>query len=97
MRSRRPSRFPQHEEWAKLDPRDYEYRHVRVSGVYDYARQAMVFRALASPRGRYGGPGYLVMTPLELADGASVLVNRGFVPEERKTEANAGKRRPDAK
>ena len=70
-----PVEIPSAEQWAKLNPRDYEYRHVRVSGVYDYARQAMVFRALASPRGRYGGPGYLVMTPLELADGASVLVD----------------------
>src|SRR5271156_6126965 len=89
-----PVEIPSAEEWAKLNPGDYEYRHVRVSGVYDYARQAMVFRALASPRGRYGGPGYLVMTPLELADGDSVLVNRGFVPEERKAEASVGKAGP---
>jgi surfeit locus 1 family protein len=89
-----PVEIPSTGEWAKLNPRDYEYRHVRVSGVYDYARQAMVFRALADPRGRYGGPGYLVMTPLELAGGDSVLVNRGFVPEERKAEASAGKAGP---
>jgi surfeit locus 1 family protein len=85
-----PVELPPPEEWVKLNPRDYEYRHVRLSGVYDYAHQALVFRALSSPRGRYGGPGYLVMTPLELAGGASVLVNRGFVPEERKDAANAG-------
>ena len=89
-----PVEIPAPEEWAKLNPRDYEYRHVRLSGVYDYAHQALVFRALSSPRGRYGGPGYLVMTPLELAGGASVLVNRGFVPEERKDAANAGSAGP---
>ena len=84
-----PVEIPPPEQWMKLNPRDYEYRHVRLSGVYDYAHQALVFRALSNPRGRYGGPGYLVMTPLELAGGASVIVNRGFVPEERKDAANA--------
>jgi surfeit locus 1 family protein len=85
-----PVEIPPPEAWAKLNPGDYEYRHVRLSGIYDYAHQALVFRALSSPRGRYGGPGYLVMTPLQLAGGGSVLVNRGFVPEERKDAANAG-------
>jgi surfeit locus 1 family protein len=89
-----PVEIPPPEEWVKLNPRDYEYRHVRLSGVYDYAHQALVFRALSSPRGRWGGPGYLVMTPLELSDGASVIVNRGFVPEERKDAANAGSTGP---
>ena len=49
-----------------------------------------MFRALSEPRGRYGGPGYLVMTPLKLADGATVLVNRGFVPEAQKAAAGDG-------
>src|SRR5271154_6712927 len=89
-----PVEIPASTEWPELNPRDYEYRRVRLSGVYDYARQALVFRALSSPRGRYGGPGYLVMTPLRLAIGAVVLVNRGFVPEERKDEANAGSAGP---
>jgi surfeit locus 1 family protein len=83
-----PVELPAPETWATLDPKDYEYRHVRLSGVYDRTRQAMVFRALSSPRGRYGGPGYLVVTPLRLVNGAYVLVNRGFVPQERIGEAS---------
>jgi len=82
-----PVDAPAEADWAKLKPADYEYRHVRLVGVYDASRQALVFRALSSPRGRYGGPGYLVMTPLRLASGAVVLVNRGFVPEDRKDAA----------
>src|ERR1700691_5430258 len=54
-----PIDIPAPADWSKLDPRDYEYRHVRVSGTYDFGHQALVFRALESPRGRYGGPGYL--------------------------------------
>lgn len=85
-----PAELPDEADWAKLKPADYEYRHVRVAGVYEAGRQALVFRALSSPRGRYGGPGYLVMTPLRLPSGASVLVNRGFVPEDRKDQAASG-------
>ena len=79
---------PPEAEWASLMPESTEYRHVRVSGVYDLAHQALVFRALANPRGRYGGQGTLVLTPLKLADGATIIVNRGFVPLERKDAAN---------
>ena len=65
-------------------PGDYEYRHVRLAGTYEFAHQALVFRALDQPRGRFGGPGYLVLTPLRLADGAYVIVNRGFIPQDQK-------------
>ena len=82
-----PSGAPAEAGWGGLKPEDYEYRHVRVTGAYDAAHQALVFRALEKPRGRYGGQGYLVMTPLRLPDGASILVNRGFVPIERKNAA----------
>jgi len=85
-----PVDAPAASQWAMLKPEDYEYRRVRLSGVFDYAHQALVFRALGSPRGRFGGPGYLVMTPLRLADGQSVLVNRGFVPEAMKSAAASG-------
>jgi surfeit locus 1 family protein len=75
-----PVDAPPPADWASLAPADYEYRHVRVTGVYDFPRQILVFRALDHPRGRFGGPGYLVLTPLRLADGADVVVNRGFIP-----------------
>jgi surfeit locus 1 family protein len=79
-----PVNAPREAEWPQLDPKQYEYRHVRAAGTYDFGRQVFVFRPLEAPRGRYGGPGYLVMTPLRLADGATVIVNRGFVPADRK-------------
>jgi surfeit locus 1 family protein len=83
-----PIDLPGETEWSKLDPKQYEYRHVRVDGTYDFGRQVFVFRPLEAPRGRYGGPGYLVMTSLRLADGATVIVNRGFVPADRKDAAS---------
>jgi surfeit locus 1 family protein len=78
---------PPESAWPSLKPADYEYRRVRVAGVFDATRQALVFRALGEPRGRFGGPGYFVMTPLRLADGSAILVNRGFVPQDRVDQA----------
>jgi surfeit locus 1 family protein len=85
-----PVAAPPESEWSRLDPSDYEYRRVRLVGVFDGSRQVTVFRALSEPRGRYGGPGYLVMTPLMLADGAAVLIDRGFVPDAQKAAAANG-------
>ena len=89
-----PIPAPPEATWTSLARDDYEYRHVRLSGVFEFSRQALVFRALGQPRGRYGGPGYLVMTPLRLSDGAHVIVNRGFVPQDRRDEFAAPS--PDA-
>lgn len=81
---------PAESDWPALKPADYEYRHVRVAGVYDATRQALVFRALERAHGRYSGPGYWVMTPLRLADGGAILVNRGFVPQDQTAKATFG-------
>jgi surfeit locus 1 family protein len=79
-----PVEAPPESAWPQLNPKQYEYRHVRIAGTYDFDHQALVFRPLEAPRGRYGGLGYLVMTPLRLANGATVIVNRGFIPSDRK-------------
>ena len=79
-----PVALPPEADWPKLMPSDYEYRHVSLAGTYEFAHQALVFRALDGPRGRFGGPGYLVLTPLRLADGAYVIVNRGFIPQDER-------------
>jgi surfeit locus 1 family protein len=83
-----PVEAPAEADWPRLDPADYEYRHVRLTGAFERDKQVLVFRALADPRGRYGGQGYLVLTPLRLADGSVVLVDRGFVPEANKAAAD---------
>jgi surfeit locus 1 family protein len=87
-----PTPVPPPSDWAALKPADYEYRRVAVKGVYDYAHQEFIFGALENPRGRYGGVGYYVMTPLKLATGQTIIVNRGFVPEALKAAADKGPR-----
>jgi len=67
---------PGRPEWPAIaaDPARYEYRRIQASGVFQHSRTALVqaFTVL--------GGGYWVMTPLRMADGATLLVNRGFVP-----------------
>jgi surfeit locus 1 family protein len=91
-----PAPLPSEADWPRLLPSEYEYRHVRVAGTFDTRRQVFVYRALETPRGQYGGPGYLVLTPLRLAEGGTILVNRGFVPDERKQAVAAQSLSPDA-
>jgi len=55
-------------------PADDEYRHVKVAGRYLYERELRV-KAVTRL-----GEGFWVLTPLQVRDGAAVLVNRGFVP-----------------
>src|SRR3989454_23347 len=50
-------------------------RHLHARGVYDYARERL-WRA----RSYQGVPGVDLVTPLRLADGAAVLVDRGWAP-----------------
>ena len=61
--------------WASINAKTDEYRHVRLSGTYDNARETLV-QAVTEE-----GPGYWVMTPLRTAAGYNVLINRGFVPD----------------
>ena len=58
---------------------DWEYRVFEVRGVFDHAFEMKVGpRPTINPEGT-NKPGYLIVTPLRLEDGSTVLVNRGFV------------------
>lgn len=75
---------PGRQDWRTVTFNNAEYRHVAASGTYLHDRQTLVQAATEL------GSGYWVMTPLQLADGGTVLVNRGFVlPEWRKNAATA--------
>jgi surfeit locus 1 family protein len=68
-------------EWPLVTTADYEYRHVRVTGVFlnDFEAQVVASTEL--------GSGYWVLTPLRMQDETLVLVNRGFVPTDRRNPA----------
>lgn len=58
-----------------FDTETYLYRHVRVTGRFDPAHEILLDNRILD-----GKPGYQVVTPLKLAQGAAyVLVDRGWV------------------
>jgi surfeit locus 1 family protein len=75
-----PAMLPTPGSWPRLDMRDAEYRRVRLSGTFDHDRETLV-QALTER-----GAGFWVLTPLRTPQGI-VLVNRGFVPPERRQSA----------
>lgn len=60
-----------------------EFYRVRVTGRFLHDRE--LYLGARSHRGRVG---YNVITPMALEDGRTILVNRGWVPGERKAPEN---------
>ena len=79
-----PESLPAPATWPKLDPADDEYRRVKFTAQFDHAAEALIYGAASAFRPDVSGPGYWVFTPARLGDGCIVMVNRGFVPEDRK-------------
>jgi len=66
-------------DWSAIDPAASEYLRVSVTGQYegvDTLTQAVTVH----------GGGFWVLTALRLADGRTVLVNRGFVTAEKRED-----------
>lgn len=78
-----PQPPPERGAWAAIGaaPLDFEYQRLRLDGEFLHAEEALV-QAVTTL-----GAGFWVLTPLQLANGSIVLVNRGFVPPERRDPA----------
>jgi surfeit locus 1 family protein len=70
--------------WPGLDLARLDYRRVRLDGRFRPDREAHVYGIANDPRTRAAQPGWFVYAPFELVGGGVVLVNRGFVPVDRK-------------
>jgi surfeit locus 1 family protein len=81
--------IPSPASWPTVTRADDEYRHVSVSGRFLNDRETLV-QAVTEE-----GPGYWVLTPLQRDDGTQVLVNRGFVPSERRDASTRQSGNPD--
>ena len=77
-----PIPVPTSDQWAGLDVEALNYQPVSLTGAFRYNQTVTVFTSLANARGPASGPGYWVVTPFVLADGGTVFVNRGFVPQD---------------
>jgi surfeit locus 1 family protein len=82
-----PQALPPARDWPALDAAKDEYRRVRFTAQFDNSKEALVFASASGfrPDVADAGPGYWVFTPARLADGGIVMVNRGFVPDARKS------------
>jgi surfeit locus 1 family protein len=80
--------IPGEDEWSGVSAGRDEYRRVTASGSFDHGREIHVYTVVSEQKGRYAGPGYWVLTPLRFASGAYVIVNRGFVPVDRREPAS---------
>jgi len=76
-----PVPAPGPDAWPAVNRDDNEYRRVEITGRFANDRETLV--DATSERGM----GFWVMTPLITPDGFTVLVNRGFVPVDRRDSA----------
>jgi surfeit locus 1 family protein len=89
-----PIALPAPSEWPELDPVKAEFRRVALRGEFLPTQPALVYTSGSSLRPDVSGPGYWVFTPVRLADGSQVVVNRGFVPEGRQDPGSRADDRP---
>jgi len=76
-----PVPAPGPDAWPAINRDDDEYRRVKISGRFANDRETLVDATTER------GMGFWVMTPLITPDGFTVLVNRGFVPVDRRDSA----------
>jgi len=86
-----PAHLPKLSEWNDPRWREAEYRPFVAVGTFRHELEVQVYTVLSDAKGTYSGAGYWVLTPLELADKTYVIVNRGFVPLDRKDPATRAK------
>lgn len=72
-----PQPAPSRDEWPGFDAREHVYRRVQARGVFLHERETLVQAVTGL------GGGHWVLTPLR-TDSGIILVNRGFVPPERR-------------
>jgi surfeit locus 1 family protein len=76
-----PVPAPARDEWAAIERETHEYRRVSLDGRFLNDRETLV-QAVTDL-----GPGFWVLTPFRRENGETVLVNRGFVPGDRRDPA----------
>ena len=76
-----PVPAPARSEWGGVNARDAEYRSFTATGLFAHDKSVFVQAVTAL------GAGFWVVTPLRLADGSAILINRGFVPAEKRDPA----------
>jgi surfeit locus 1 family protein len=82
-----PEALPPEASWPRLKPKAYDYSKVTLTGRFLHDKEFHVQGLLTTEGSRTTPPttilGTYVLTPLQVPDGAIVIVNRGFVPPDK--------------
>jgi surfeit locus 1 family protein len=79
-----PTDLPPRASWDRLVPEGSEYTRVAFTAEFLAGQEALVYSAGSAFRPDIKEPGYWVFAPARLAGGSIVMVDRGFVPLDRK-------------
>jgi surfeit locus 1 family protein len=82
-----PVELPPEAEWLRLTPSDYNYRRVSLTGTFQHDKEALAFGFISVGVRGDTHEGFFALTPFVLADGSTVIVNRGFVPQDRRAQS----------
>ena len=77
-----PAPAPVRAEWPGITTEKDEYRRVTATGLFQHESTVLV-QAVTER-----GAGFWVLTPLRLPDETTILINRGFVPMDRRDPAD---------
>ena len=84
----KPQPLPPRSQWAKLTQATDEFRRVEFTAEFLPGEEALVYTPGSPLRSDVKGPGYWVFAQARLPGGSIVVVDRGFVPLERKDAAS---------
>lgn len=79
-----PAPLPSRADWDRLAPEANEFARVTFAGEFLPGEEALIYTSGSPFRPDIKEPGYWVFAPARLAGGSIVVVNRGFVPMDRK-------------
>ena len=77
-----PQALPPEKDWPSLKPKVTDYTKVTLRGTFLHDKETYLYGVIT--QGRDSLPGLFVFTPLQLADGSIVFVNRGFISNDRR-------------
>lgn len=79
-----PAPPPAPADWSALHPKADEYKRVTITGRFLHDRETYLYTLWSAEAGGQATQGWSVFTPMRMRDGAVVLVDRGFVPDQKR-------------